>query len=56
MFVGIGSYIYFDYFLSRPLGLHAIVPALALSLIAFLIVSNFTEEPSDEIIELFWGI
>lgn len=56
MFVGIGSYIYFDYFLPRPLGLHAIVPALTLSLIAFVIVSNFTERPSDEVIELFWGI
>jgi sodium/pantothenate symporter len=56
MVVGIGSYIYFNYFLPRPMGLHAIVPTLALSLIAFLIVSNFTERPSDEVIELFWGI
>ncbi len=56
MVVGIGSYIYFNYFLPRPMGLHAIVPTLALSLIAFLVVSNFTERPSDEVIELFWGI
>lgn len=56
MVVGIGSYIYFNYFLPRPMGFHAIVPTLALSLVAFLIVSNFTERPSDEVIEMFWGI
>ncbi|HLR36047.1 MAG TPA: sodium/panthothenate symporter, partial [Tissierellales bacterium] len=56
MIVGIGTYIYFDYFIPRPLGLHGIVPSLFLSLIAFIIVSNMTERPSDEIIELFWGI
>lgn len=56
MVVGIGTYIYFNYLMPRPLGLHAIVPSLVLSLVAFLIVSQFTERPSDETIELFWGI
>ncbi len=56
MVVGIGTYVYFNYFLPRPLGLHAIVPSLFLSLLAFLIVSEFTKRPSDETIELFWGL
>lgn len=56
MVVGIGSYVFFNYLMPRPLGLHAIVPSLVLSLVAFIIVSNVTERPSDEIIELFWGI
>ncbi len=56
MFVGIGTYIYFNYFMPRPLGLHAIVPSLVLSLVAFIIVSNITKKPSEEIIEEFWGV
>lgn len=56
MITGIGSYIYFDYFLPRPLGFHAIVPSLVLSLVIFLVISNITERPSDEVIEQFWGI
>lgn len=56
MFVGIGTYIYFNYFMPRPLGLHAIVPSLVLSLVAFIIVSNITKKPSEEIIEEFWGL
>src|SRR5699024_10731304 len=31
MIVGIGTYVYFNYFVPRPLGLHAIVPSLGLS-------------------------
>lgn len=56
MIVGIGSYIVFNYFLPRPFGMHAIVTALLLSLIAFIIVSKNTKEPSKEIIQLFWGL
>ncbi|MCF6463150.1 sodium/pantothenate symporter [Clostridium sp. Cult1] len=56
MIVGIGSYILFSYKWPRPLGMHTIVLPLILSLIAFIIVSNITEEPSQEIIEIFWGV
>lgn len=56
MLVGIGSYVVFNYFLPRPFGMHAIVTSLVLSLVAFIIVSKVTKEPSKEIIETFWGI
>lgn len=56
MIVGIGSYIIFSYAWARPLGMHTIVLPLVLSLIAFVIVANATEEPPQEIIETFWGI
>ncbi|CCQ95134.1 pantothenate:sodium symporter [[Clostridium] ultunense Esp] len=56
MVVGIASYIIFSYKWPRPLGMHTIVLPLILSFIAFVIVSNITEEPSQEIIETFWGI
>lgn len=56
MIIGISSYIVFNYFIPRPFGLHPIVPALVLSLLGFIIVSYFTERPSEDTIELFWGI
>ncbi len=56
MIVGIGSYIMFNYFLPRPLAMHPIVASLILSLVAFIIVSKNTKEPSKEIIQTFWGI
>ena len=56
MVSGIGSYILFNYFLDRPLGLHPIVSTLVLSLIVFVVVSLFTERPDEETIELFWGL
>lgn len=56
MITGIGSYIAFNYLWERPLGMHPIVLSLAISLLAFILVSNFTKRPSDETIELFWGI
>ena len=56
MVVGIGSYVIFNYFWARPFGMHGIVLSLVLSLVSFVIVSSFTEKPSDETIELFWGI
>lgn len=57
MFVGIGTYVLFDRgLLGIPFGVHAIVPSLVLSLLAFIVVSLATERPSDEIIEKFWGV
>jgi sodium/pantothenate symporter len=56
MLVGIGSYVIFNYFLPRPLLMHPIVSSLLLSLVAFVIVSKMTKEPSEEIIQTFWGI
>ena len=56
MIAGIGSYVMFNYFLPRPLAMHPIVASLTISLVAFIIVSKLTKEPSKEIIETFWGI
>lgn len=56
MIVGIGTYIYFNYRLPRPLGLHAIVPSLVLSLVAFIVVSKITRPPSKQTIQTFWGL
>ncbi|WP_312906891.1 sodium/pantothenate symporter [Tissierella praeacuta] len=56
MVVGIGSYIVYNYYLPRPLGLHAIVPSLVLSLITFIVVSKVTRPPSKQTIQTFWGI
>ena len=56
MIGGIGSYIYFNYLLPRPLAMHPIVASLAISLAAFVIVSKMTKEPSKEIIQTFWGV
>lgn len=56
MIAGIGSYLIFNYFLPRPLDLHPIVPALVLSLVAFIVVSKVTKGPSEKIIQTFWGL
>lgn len=56
MITGIGSYIGFNYLWERPFGMHPIVLSLVISLLAFVIVANFTKRPTDETIELFWGI
>ena len=56
MAAGIGTYLYFNYLMQRPLGLHPIVPSLVLSLAAFIVVAKMTKKPSREIIRLFWGL
>jgi sodium/pantothenate symporter len=56
MIVGIGTYIAFSYVWPRPLGMHTIALPLLLALIAFIVVSKVTKDPSDEIIEAFWGV
>lgn len=56
MVSGIGSYILFNYVWARPFGMHPIVLSLVISLFVFVLVSKNTKKPSDETIELFWGI
>jgi sodium/pantothenate symporter len=56
MAAGIATYLYFNYFIPRPLGLHPIVPSLVLSLAAFVVVARMTKKPSAEVIKLFWGL
>lgn len=56
MVVGIGTYVLSDYMWPRPFGMHGIVLSLVLSLLSFIVVSKLTKKPSDDIIELFWGI
>ncbi|SDK86610.1 sodium/pantothenate symporter [Natronincola ferrireducens] len=53
---GVGAYILFSKIWTRPLGMHTIALPLILSLIAFVVVSSFTERPSDKILKTFWGI
>ena len=56
MAAGIGTYLYFNYFMPRPIGMHPIVPSLALSLLAFVVVAKLTRKPSEKVIRLFWGL
>jgi len=56
MIVGIGTYMAFSYVWPRPLGMHTIALPLVLALVAFVVVSKLTKDPSDEIIEAFWGV
>jgi sodium/pantothenate symporter len=56
MVTGIGTYLYFHYFLARPLAMHPIVPSLALSLVAFIVVAKMTKKPSEKVIRLFWEL
>ncbi len=56
MIAGIGSFIYCNYFWPRPFGMHPIVLSLVISLVAFVLVSNFTKRPRKEVIETFWGL
>lgn len=53
---GVGTYILFSKVWARPLGMHTIGLPLILSLVVFVIVSSCTKKPSDQIIEVFWGI
>ncbi len=56
MVSGIGTYLYFNYYMPRPIGLHPIVPSLALSLLAFVVVAKMTKKPSEKVIRLFWEL
>jgi sodium/pantothenate symporter len=56
MISGIGTYLYFNYYMPRPIGLHPIVPALAFSLLAFVVVAKMTKKPSEKVIRLFWEL
>lgn len=55
MATGIAAYIYFDRFVKRFMGMHIIVPTLAIALIVFVVVSLLTKEPEKEVINRFWG-
>lgn len=54
MVFGITTYLYIEIFKVSVLGLHNVVPALTISLIAFVIGSYLGKKPSDEIIETFF--
>ena len=56
MVAGIGTYLYFNYYMARPLALHPIVPSLLLSLAAFIVVAKLTKKPSEKVVKLFWGL
>lgn len=53
---GILTYILFSYIWPRPFGMHTIVLPLLISLLSFIIVSKITKPPTDETIEIFWGV
>ena len=53
---GIGSYIFFNTYLPRPLVMHTIVVPLLISLAAFVIVAYLTPKPPARVIKKFWGI
>lgn len=54
MVFGITTYLYIEIFKVSVFGLHNVVPALTISLIAFVIGSYLGKKPSDEIIETFF--
>lgn len=55
MAVGITAYIYFDRMIKRFMGMHIIVPVLAIALVVFVAASLMTREPEEGIIQKFWG-
>ena len=54
MVFGITTYLYIEIFKVSIGGLHNVVPALSISLLAFIIGSFLGKKPSDEIIETFF--
>ena len=52
---GVLAFIVLTATVPRPLGLHPIVPALAISLASFVLVSLITPKPKLETIEKLWG-
>ncbi|WP_022818847.1 sodium/pantothenate symporter [Fusobacterium russii] len=54
MVFGITTYLYIEIFKVSIFGLHNVVPALTISLLAFIIGSYLGKKPSDEIIETFF--
>ncbi len=36
--------------------MHPIVPSLALSLVAFIVVAKMTKKPSEKVVRLFWEL
>ncbi len=56
MLTGIGSYMFCNYFWKRPFGMHPISLSVAVSLIAFILVTKLTKKPSEELVKKFWGI
>lgn len=54
MVFGITTYLYIEIFKVSVFGLHNVVPALTISLLAFIIGSYLGKKPSDEIIETFF--
>lgn len=54
MIFGITTYLYIEIFKVSIFGLHNVVPALIVSLVAFVIGSLLGKKPSDEIIETFF--
>ena len=55
MLTGVCSFIGISQITSRVLGMHVIVPSIALALFVFVLVSLITKPPSPEIINIFWG-
>jgi len=53
---GIGSYMFFYYYLPTPLGAHAIFATLLIALISFVGFTYLTPIPSEKIIKKFWGL
>lgn len=54
MIVGVTSYLYFTVMKTPLWGMHAVVPSLALALMAFYLGTHFGEEPKAEVIQNFF--
>lgn len=55
MLAGTGSYLYFTLMKTPIFGMHAVVPALAIALIAFYFGTKFGKEPKQQTLDIFFG-
>lgn len=55
MGAGLVTYFYMMTYVKRFMGMHVIVPTLAVALIAFVATSLMTKGPNIEVLKLFWG-
>jgi sodium/pantothenate symporter len=55
MIAGLGAYFALVIWVKRFMGMHVIVPTLAISLVAFILVSLMTKRPEDGIVRIFFA-
>ena len=54
MIAGVSAYLYITIMKTPIFGMHAVVPALGISVLAFITGSYFGKEPREEVLEIFF--